>query len=99
MTDFARSTAYPLIEDRLDAVGQKYRVQLIVRGVMLWVAGAIVSSIVAALVAHFAGAGTWSSVVLAAWIAWLLGSAGFWFFRPMLMRPQPVEVARLVESR
>ena len=33
-----------LIEDRLDAIGQKYRVQRIVRGAMLWIAGALMAS-------------------------------------------------------
>src|SRR3954451_17064864 len=99
MTQLARDTSYLQIEDQLDAVGQKYRAQRIVRGVMLWVAGAIVSSIAAALVAHLVGQGTAATIVLSVWLAWLAGSAIVWFLRPMILHPKPVEMARYVESK
>jgi hypothetical protein len=91
--------AYLQIEDRLDAIGQKYRVQKIVRGAMLWVAAGVLASLAAALTAHFLGAGAWARIVLVVWAAWLAGSAIAWFVRPLLIHLDPVQIARLVESR
>src|ERR1700722_19191716 len=90
--------AYLQIEDRLDAIGQKYRVQKIVRGALLWVALGVLATLCAALTAHFLGAGIWAKIVLGAWLAWLAGSAIAWFVRPMLIHPDLVQVARLIES-
>ncbi|MGH7213252.1 MAG: hypothetical protein ACREIT_00505 [Tepidisphaeraceae bacterium] len=99
MSQLSRPANYLLIEDQLDAVGQKYRVQVLVRGAILWVAFAVLSSLVAGLAAHFTGQGTGAMIVLAMWLAWLVVSAAVWVLRPLLMHPQPVEVARLVESK
>ncbi len=99
MSQILHNPAYMLIEDRLDAVGQKYRVQRIVRGAMLWLAGALATSFAAALAAHLIGQGAWARGVLASWLAWLLVSAALWILRPLLIRPDLLKVARLVETR
>lgn len=91
--------AYLLIEDQLDAIGQKYRVVCLVRGAMLFLGVGLLVSLAAALVAHLAGEGWGSRLVLTAWIAWTLASLGLWIVRPLLIRPEPVQVARLVEQR
>jgi len=99
MTQLTRHPAYLMIEDELDAIGQKYRVVKIVRGSALWVGGAGVSSVGAAALAHFSGAGRVAAAIFVVWMAWLAVSAGWWVLRPLLLRPRNVEVARLVESR
>ncbi|HEX4125698.1 MAG TPA: hypothetical protein VHY37_13310, partial [Tepidisphaeraceae bacterium] len=100
MSQLAPSTGSLLqIEDRIDTIGQKYRAQRIVRGAMLWVGCGAATTIIAALLADAVGQGSATRVILYAWIAWLLASAWQWFARPMLIRPDPVEVARLVEMR
>ncbi|HET6249360.1 MAG TPA: hypothetical protein VFE47_16810 [Tepidisphaeraceae bacterium] len=99
MSLLSQPPAYYQIEDQIDAIGQKYRVQRILRGAMLWAAGLIVVSFIAALAAHLIGHGFWTRVVLVAWSIWLIGSTWRWFIRPMLIRPDPIEVARFVESR
>lgn len=91
--------SYLLIEDAIDIVGQKYRVQQLVRGGILFVTGLIVGGIVCSLLAHFAGAGWGARLILLAWIAWSAGSLWQWIIRPLLIRPQPMHVARMVEQR
>ena len=91
--------SFLVIEDRLDVIGQKYRVQRIVRGAALWVAFALATTLAAAAAAHWIGAGAWTRVVLVAWVGWLAASAVLWIVRPLLIRPDPVAVARLVESK
>ena len=100
----SQNDAYLHIEDQLDAVGQKYRGMRIVRGVILWVATAVVSSWIAALAAHFigdasAGHSQWNYVVLVIWAAVMVAATLFWFVRPMMIRPGTVQMARLLESR
>src|SRR5438270_23938 len=90
---------YSVIEDQIDAVGQKYRAQRIIRGAMLWVAFGIAVSLAAALLAHFTGTSFWTRVIFGAWLAWLLVSGWRWFIKPLLIKPDPVEVARHIESR
>jgi len=99
MTQLVRNPAYMVIEDVLDAVGQKYRVLCILRGCMLWTTGAALSSVSAAVGAHLAGPGRISGLILAAWMVWLLGSAIWWVMRPLLLKPRPLHVARMVETR
>ena len=48
MTQLARHPAYLQIEDRLDVVGQKYRVQRMIRGGMLFLATTLAASWAAA---------------------------------------------------
>ena len=91
--------AYYEIEDRIDAIGQKYRVQRLFRGMLLWVGGIVVASFVAAMSAHFLGVGFWTRGVFVAWCLWILVTTGMWIVRPLLIRPDPVEVARFIESR
>ena len=99
MSQLARHPAYLLIEDQLDAIGQKYRAMRILRGAALWVTLALATSVLTALGAHFAGAGAVASTIFAAWLAVLVGSFAWWILRPLLFRPRAVEVARLVETR
>src|SRR5512144_2693322 len=99
MSQLARHASYLLIEDQLDAVGQKYRVQQIVRGLLLWGCAAVACSLAAALAAHLLGQSNWTRTVLAAWITWMAVSALWWVGRPLLMRPRAAAVARLVEQR
>jgi hypothetical protein len=100
MTQLTHNPALLHIEDRLDAVGQKYRGQRIVRGAILWIATAIVVTWCTALAAHFAGDATvWTYLLAAVWLAALVAGAIVWLVRPLLIRPGAVEVARLLESR
>ncbi len=99
MTQLASHPAYLAIEDRLDAVGQKYRVQRIVRGAMLFVTTLLAATLAGALVANAMGQSRWTWVVLAAWLGVLVVAALLWLLRPILIQPRLVEVARLVEHR
>ncbi len=99
MTQLARSAASLQIDERIDAVGQKFRAQRILRGSMCFLAFALISAIAAALLAHVAGQTRWTSLILVAWTTWLLASAWQWIARPLLTRPQALDVARLIESR
>ena len=49
MSQLARHPAYLLIEDQLDAIGQKYRAMRILRGAALWVTLALATSVLTAL--------------------------------------------------
>ena len=98
MTQLTRHPAYLLIEDQLDAMGQKYRIVQILRGAMLFVCLGILS-IAAAFAAHFTRESRWTSVVLGLWIAWIIASAFWWFVRPLLIRPRALQMARLIETR
>src|SRR5690606_30590064 len=75
------------------------RVWRLVRGAMLWVGCGITVTLAAALLAHVLREGWATVLLLAAWIAWMAGSAVAWIARPLVIRPRPVEVARLVELR
>src|SRR5688572_10316860 len=101
MTQLARHPAYLEIEDRLDVVGQKYRVQRMIRGGLLflttllaasWAAAGAISAfsrdgqIAPGLV--YAIGGVWLLAILAAFVMWVV--------RPLMLRPTPIEVARLV---
>ncbi len=99
MTDFSTNPAFAQIEDHLDAAGQKYRVQKIIRGLILFLATAVAASFIAALAAHLLGAGAMSKLILAAWLVAIVGGCAFLFLRPVLLRPKQLDVARLLESR
>jgi hypothetical protein len=87
------------IADEIDAVGQRLRLFRIVRGAILWTTFAILATAIAAGLAHFMREGEATVLVTALWIGCLLISAGWWIGRPLLMRPRPLHVARLVETR
>jgi hypothetical protein len=104
MTQLSQNAAYLHIEDQLDAIGQKYRGVRIVRGAILWIAAAVVSSWAAALAAHFIGDASvghsaWNWVVLAVWVGVMSAATFFWVIRPLMLRPGTVQMARLLESR
>src|SRR5262249_43064107 len=99
MSQFARHPAYLPIEDALDAIGQKWRGLLIVRGALLWAAGAAICSFAAGLGALFAGPGTLTWLIFIGWLFCLATGLTGLVIRPLLMRPKRVEIARLIESR
>jgi len=104
MARLAHHPAYLQIEDQLDVLGQKYRVQRIVRGSMLWGASAILATFAAALAADLLSSANpasykWVTCLLVAWIVALVAGFLAWFVRPMILRPRSLDVARLVESR
>ncbi len=104
MTQLAEFPAYAGIEDQLDAMGQKYRVQRIIRGGILWTAVAIGATWLAILAAHFVGAASggrsgWTWVIDFIWLGILLGGGIIWIIFPLLIRPKPAAVARLLEAR
>ncbi|MDB5301370.1 MAG: hypothetical protein JWO87_3033, partial [Phycisphaerales bacterium] len=99
MTQLAPSPAYLHIEDQIDLIGQKYRGQRILRGAMLWVGMFIASTFAAVLLAHFIGQGVWARIALAVWCMTAAFSSWRWIIRPLLIRPDALEVARFVESR
>ncbi len=98
MTQLSRQS-FLLIEDSVDAVGQRHRVQRIVRGAMLFVAAVAVGVVLASLAAHGLGAGWGARVALGGFIVGMLAAGGMWILRPLLIRPKAVAVARMIESR
>src|SRR5262245_30708639 len=99
MSQAASHPALVQIADEIDAVGQRLRFFRIVRGAILWTAFAVLATAGATLAAHFTREGRASTLILLVWLTWLLGTAGWWILRPLLMRPRPLHVASLVESR
>jgi hypothetical protein len=104
MTQLAQHPAYLQIEDRLDVVGQKYRVQRMLRGGLLFLTTALAASWAAAgAVSAFSRDGHVAPGLVytigALWLATILAALVAWVIRPMLLRPRAIEVARLVESR
>jgi hypothetical protein len=99
MTQINLPASYGQIEDQLDAIGQRWRIVQIVRGLVLWCGWAIVSLVAATFLAAAAGQGKPSIAVLSVWIAWMFFSAAIWIGKPLLMRPRLAQVARLIESR
>jgi len=104
MTQLANHPAYLQIEDRLDAVGQKFRVHRMVRGAILFGATAIASTWAATGAVYLFsrdghGAGAAGYAIAAIWAAVLLSAAVLWILRPLVMRPKPIQMARMIESR
>ncbi len=111
MAQLAPDASYLLIEDQLDALGQKYRAQRLVRGFILWITLGIAASLLAALIAHCVAsawppdasgkgpAKTAELILLASWGAWMLATLLLWVGKPMVFRPRNLEIARLIESR
>src|SRR5271156_5690798 len=98
MTQLSQNPAYLHIEDQLDAIGQKYRGLRILRGAILWITSAIVTSWAAALAAHFIGDASdghsgWNWVVLGAWAAAMVAATIIWILRPLMIRPATVQMA------
>ena len=99
MSLLAPPSAYYQIEDRLDAIGQKYRVQRILRGVLLWMAALVVASFVGILAANWLGHGLATRTVAVIWALTVIFSTWRFLIRPLLIRPGNVEVARFIESK
>src|SRR5271170_2447948 len=99
MTQVADFPALAGIEDQLDAMGQKYRVQRIIRGAILWTATVIAATWAAALAAHWVGGSRWTWIIDGVWMAILVGGATVWIVLPLLIRPKPADVAKILEAR
>ena len=99
MAQLTSHPAYLLIEDKLDEIGQRYRILRILRGGLLFLTAAGALCFLAALAALAAGPGIMAKAVLILWAATLVAAAGIWLLRPLLLRPRAVEVARMVERR
>lgn len=99
MTEPARNSAYLHIEERLESVGRKYRLQRLMRGLMLFAAIATIASILAAFLAHLTAQSAGPRIILLLWTACLIVSASLWLAKPLLIRPKALEMAQLVESR
>ena len=91
--------AFAPIADRLDLIGQQYRILRLARGGILFVGYAITVLVTASILAGVAGQGRAAAMVLVVAAAWMIGSALIWLVRPFLLRPTPVQIARLVESQ
>ncbi|HSI34227.1 MAG TPA: hypothetical protein VK986_11620 [Tepidisphaeraceae bacterium] len=96
--------AHALIEDRLDAIGQRFRVLQLLRGVLLFLGGAAVSALVLGIAAHVvgllsAGESKWLWALAILWAGWLAASFLVWVVRPLVLRPRALETARMVEAR
>jgi hypothetical protein len=99
MTQLTEHPASLLIEDQLDAIGQKHRLVRIVRGAMLWIAWGVIAAAAAALTADSVGQGGLAGCIGIMLLAWLAVSLAHWIVRPLLTTASPTAVARLVEQR
>ncbi len=99
MSQMAQHPAYLQVEDLLDAVGQRYRVFVLARGGILLSALAAGATVVAALLAGLAGPGVLSAMVMGLYVLTLLAGAIWWVVRPLIMRPRPLAMARMIENR
>ncbi len=98
MTQLAQSD-FAQVSGVLDAVGQKYRLQRVLRGVMVFVATVTIATLIAGMIAHWSGAGTISLLVMVAWSAFVVGAAIGWVIKPLIARHRQEWVARLIEQR
>jgi hypothetical protein len=99
MTQLARSAARIQISQEIDSVGSKIRAQQIVRGVMFFLGLGLTSTVLAAFLAHTSGQTRWTEIILSTWVLWIAASIWQWIIRPLLIRPDELEVARFIESR
>ncbi len=104
MTQLANHPSYLQIEDKLDAVGQKFRVHRMLRGAILFTVTMLAATWAATGAVYLFsrdgnGAGFAGYAIAACWAAVLVLAAIWWLARPLLLRPRNIEVARLVESR
>ncbi len=99
MSQLTSHPAYQWIADQLDALGQRWRLLRLLRGVMIWVIGAAGLAIALGFIAHGAGPGWISRLSGWVWLGWVLGGAGVWVARPLLLKPHPLTMARLADNR
>ena len=99
MTQLAQQPAYLQIADVLDAIGQRYRVFRLVRGIILFLTTAAVSLVGGAMLADLAGEGLWPRVLALAVVVLNLAAFVYWVAKPLLLRPKALEIARFVETR
>jgi len=104
VTDLNIHPAWLRIEDRLDAMGQKFRAWRLVRGVCVALLIIVTTTLLAVAAAHAISVhqpngSVWNRVILVVWgliTAAALLRGVLW---PMLFRPRADDVARLLESR
>jgi hypothetical protein len=99
MSQSASHPGYQRIVDTLDALAQRLRLLRLSRGAIVLIATAVIATPLAGLLAHLGGPGLLSQAALVAWGLAITLAVVVAFLRPLLMRPRPIEVARLVESR
>jgi hypothetical protein len=100
MSQISHHPALLQIEDTLDIVGQRWRVHRMARGGLLFVATVVVMTVACAFVAHWLEPGSKLAYsVLPIWLVVVATAVVAWVARPLLMRPRPLDVAALVESR
>jgi hypothetical protein len=104
MSQISSPVGFLQIEGRLDAIGQKYKGQKVVRGAILWLSTLVVITWAGALSAHFIGDASdgrsgWTYVILGTWAVLAVASTIVFFLRPLMMRVRTVQVARMLEDR
>jgi hypothetical protein len=99
MLQLAHTPAALQIESVIDSVGRKFRAQRMLRGAMFFTGYGLVSTVLAAFLAHFAGQARWTELVLGLWAIGIVAGISHWIVRPLFSRPSELEVARFVESR
>ncbi len=87
------------VADVLETIGQKYRLQQLARGVLLSTATMLPLSLLAGWGAHFAGAGTFSLLILFTWVILFAAAVWIWILKPFFIRPRLEWIARYTESR
>lgn len=93
------SPAWLAIEDELDRIGQRHRVYLLVRGTIFFFASALLATLASALLCNTTGPGLLSRLISLTWALWIIATAIYWIGRPLIFRPRPLAVARLIEQR
>jgi hypothetical protein len=99
MSQLSYHPAVAQIEETLDVVGQRYRVHQMIRGALLLALAAVPLTLACALMAHELPPGSWGLYVIGPMWAVLIGVLGvMWVIRPLLLKPRPRQIARLIES-
>ena len=99
MSQLTEHPACAKVEDLLDAVGQRYRVFCLLRGAIVWFAVLAATTVVTGLICSLLGAGWIARAVGAVYVLGNLAGLGWWVGKPLIMRPRPLQVARMIETR
>ena len=99
MSTLTNHPAYAQVEDLLDSVGQRYRVFLLLRGGILFLAFTIALVIPAAFLASFFGPGLLTRSIAIATLLALAAALLYWIGRPLIFRPRSLAIARMIEQR
>jgi len=98
LSEVACHPAYIAIEDQLDAVAQRQRIYLLLRGLMLFVAAGAGATAVILLAADVLGAGMATRLLLLGWVGFVLVCAIWWLAKPLVLPGSTLAVARMVEG-